>query len=201
MDRGGWREYGNVLLMCWGQAAPLLNRELGERDDAGKGSLDLGAAFPFCPGLEREKEKGKEKGKGKRRERKEKERKGCQFFISLFPPLPLLAGSCTQLLQHLESLGHRLGLLEDVCARAELRHAGLREECDSGRRSGEAVPPVRSQPPAQQEFPLPLSFSCPAGWQILPRYGRPGLLPTRGRVPRSAGGFVRYLGWVQGWDR
>ena len=61
--------------------------------------------------------KGREKGK----EREGKERKGCQFFISLFPPLPLLASSCAQLLQHLESLGHRLGLLEDVCTRAHTR--------------------------------------------------------------------------------
>lgn len=57
----------------------------------------------------------------RKRERKGQEEKGCQFFISLFPPQPLLASSCAQLLQHLESLGHRLGLLEDVCARAHTR--------------------------------------------------------------------------------
>lgn len=107
MDPGGWRGHGNVLLLCWGQAAPLLNEELEEGDGAGKGSLNLGAAFPFCPGWER-KRKRERKGKGK-------------GVNSLFPPLPLLASSCAQLLQHLESLGHRLGLLEDVCARAHTR--------------------------------------------------------------------------------
>lgn len=42
-------------------------------------------------------------------------------ILYLFPTLLLLASSCAQLLQHLESLGHRLGLWEDVCARAHPR--------------------------------------------------------------------------------
>lgn len=77
MDRGGWRGYRNVLRLGWGQAGPLLNGELRERDGAGKGSLDLEAAFLSVPGWEGKRRKGREKERGKGKgERDEERRKG-----------------------------------------------------------------------------------------------------------------------------
>lgn len=159
--------------------------ELGERDGAGKGSLDLGTAFPFCPGLER---KRKMKGKGK----------GVNSLFLYFPLCccwPAAVHSSSNIWSLLATGWGSWRMCALVHTLAELWHVGLREECDSGQRSGEAVPPVHSQLPAQQEFQLRRSLSCPhpAGWQTLPRYGWPELPPTRGGGPRSAGGFVQPL--------
>lgn len=196
MDRGGWTGHGNVPLLCSGQAAPLLN---GEREGASKGAWTWGLLFPSVLGG-----KGKRE-KGKKRERKRKG-KGVNSLFLYFPLCrcwPAAVHSSSNIWSLLATGWGSWRTCALVHTLAELRHAGLREECDSGRRRGLAVLPVRRQPPAQQGFQLRLCLSCPhaAGWKSLPRYGRPGVPPTRGGMPRSAEGFAQPLGWVQGRDR
>lgn len=188
---GTWKCPAAVL----GSGSTTAELRAGREEWCQQGEPGLGHFFSFLSWVG--KGKGKEKGKGKGRKRK-----GVNSLFLYFPLSrcwPAAVHSSSSIWSLLATGWGSWRMCALVHTLAELWHAGLREQCDSGQRSGEAVLPMHRQPPAQQELQLHRSLSClfyphPAGWQILPRYGRPGVPPTRRRMPRSAGGFVQPLG-------